>query len=122
MCSCEQGECYWFTQPTVIPGKPTINDAKQRTFNVHVSGGPGDWSSDMPWRAPGSAPVYGSGCGVAGGSPFTNMSGNGGVPPPGIPQGFDGLHLPARPPTYFSFHVQQEVINVLQEVAARDIS
>ncbi len=29
--------------------------------------GAGDWSRKNPWRAPGTAPVYGSGCGVYGG-------------------------------------------------------
>lgn len=53
----------------------------------------------MPWRAPGTAPVRGSGCGVAGGSPFTNMTSNGGDPPPGFAQGADGLTLPATTPT-----------------------
>jgi len=29
--------------------------------------GAGDWSRKNPWRAPGTAPVFGSGCGVYGG-------------------------------------------------------
>lgn len=98
--SCENHACFWFTQPTEIPGPPTVNAAEYRTVNVQVSGGgTADWSRHMPWRAPGTAPVRGSGCGVAGGSPFVNMTGNGGVPPPGVAQGADGLTLPAKPPT-----------------------
>jgi len=59
--------CSWFTQPTTIPGEPTLPDVA-RTFNLGVSSGPRDWSAKMPWRAPGSAPVLGSGCGVGGGN------------------------------------------------------
>ena len=54
--------CFWFSQPTSIPGPPTLPQ-RHRTFNVDVSGGPKDWTAHMPWRAPGSAPVLGSGCG-----------------------------------------------------------
>jgi len=98
--SCEAYECFWFTQPTIIPGAPTLNRSEHRTFNIDVASGETDWSRRMPWRAPGAAPVLGSGCGVAGGSPLTNMSGNGGNPPPGIAQGADGLAaLAPKPPT-----------------------
>ena len=89
--SCEGYECFWFTQPTSIPGAPTLNSSAHRPFNVDVADGSAiDWTRRMPWRAPGTAPVLGSGCGVAGGSPYTNMSDNGGNPPPGIAQGADG--------------------------------
>lgn len=99
--SCENYACFWFTQPTSIVGPPVLNDAAHRTFNVNVSSGALDWSREMPWRSPGSAPVHGSGCGVAGGSALTNMSGNGGIAPPGIAPGTDFLSLPvlSLPPT-----------------------
>ena len=43
------------------------------------------------WRAPGSASVFGSGCGVAGGSKDVYLNG-GSIK--GYPQGMDGLELP----------------------------
>lgn len=87
------GECgLWFSQPTVIPGEPTLDDEQFRTYNVKVSSGSHDWSRRMPWRAPGHAPVLGSGCGLAGGNALPLP--NGGQAPSGVPQGFDGLHLP----------------------------
>eukprot|EP01006_Ploeotia_vitrea_P017617 TRINITY_DN48839_c0_g1_i1.p1 TRINITY_DN48839_c0_g1~~TRINITY_DN48839_c0_g1_i1.p1 ORF type:complete len:380 (-),score=25.13 TRINITY_DN48839_c0_g1_i1:1241-2380(-) len=92
--------CLWFSQITTIPGPPTVNDAKYRSYNVHVSSGPDDWSYKYPWRAPGSAPVRGSGCGVAGGSDVVLF--NGGVSPPGVPQGTDGITLPAKEPTIWT--------------------
>jgi hypothetical protein len=64
----QHGQCYWFSQPAAIPGKPTLPDYA-RTFNMNVTSGPKDWTRKMPWRAPGTAPVYGSGCGTAGGGP-----------------------------------------------------
>ena len=40
-----------------------------RSVNSDVDGGDEDVFITSPWRAPGAAKVYGSGCGVAGGSP-----------------------------------------------------
>jgi len=89
--------CVWFSQPTTIPGEPTLNDQKYRTYNVKVSEGPHDWTRRLPWRAPGTAPVLGSGCGVAGGNALPIP--NGGDAPPGVEQGFDGLKLAETEPT-----------------------
>lgn len=83
---------FWFSQPTVIPGEPTLNKAEHRTYNVHVASGPRDWSRKFPWRAPGSAPVLGSGCGVNGGAGVPIP--NGGYPWPTYSQGADALELP----------------------------
>lgn len=91
--------CMWFSQPVVIPGEPTLK-LEHRTFNVHVESGPHDWSRNMPWRAPGTAPVLGSGCGVAGGNAIPIA--NGGVAPAGYEQGIDGLSLPANEPTVWT--------------------
>jgi len=66
-----------------------------RTINVDATGGPRDVYATSPWRAPGTAPVYGSGCGAAGGGP-TGYA-NGGFSPKGIPQGLDGLRMPKIP-------------------------
>jgi len=87
--TCQDGQCLWFSQPVHIPGSPTLNDAKYRTYNVDVSSGDNDWTRKNPWRAPGAAPVYGSGCGAAGGGP--KAEGNGGYPFPGFKQGDDSL-------------------------------
>ena len=97
--------CFWFSQPTSIPGPPTLPQ-RHRTFNVDVSGGPKDWTARMPWRAPGSAPVLGSGCGTAGGGPWRAPDG---VPPQGLPQGFDGKLLPKQTPHEWQMGSEQEV-------------
>jgi len=97
----------WFSQPVTIPGEPTLNEARYRTHNVDVQGGPKDWSRRFPWRAPGSAPVRGSGCGVAGG--FHLPIPNGGAVPPGRKFGEDGLVLPENEPAHWS---KGEVVNV----------
>ena len=42
--------------------RPTNNASSTRTHNVNVSdGSAADWTKKMPWRAPGSAAVLGSG-------------------------------------------------------------
>jgi hypothetical protein len=87
----------WFSQPMVIPGEPTLNEPQFRTYNVDVKDGTHDWSRKMPWRAPGQAPVRGSGCGVAGGSPVKIPNGGDGVY--GFEMGADGLDLPEKKPT-----------------------
>jgi len=103
----QMAPCLWFSQPTTIPGEPTLNDAKYRTYNVKVADGPNDWTRKMPWRAPGSAPVLGSGCGVAGGNPLPLP--NGGFAPPGVEQGLDGLKLPETKPTVWERGAAVEV-------------
>jgi len=92
------GACMLFSQPnleqpnvSIIPGPPTLNDAKYRTVNRNVSSGPTDWTSKMPWRWPGSAAVLGSGCGVAGGGNMWNA--NGGWPATGMQLGQDPLQV-----------------------------
>lgn len=48
--------------------KPTINDPKLRTMNIHAAAGSvNDSYMYNPWRAPGSAPVEDA-CGMAGGT------------------------------------------------------
>lgn len=90
---CFDYECFWFSQIVEIPGIPTVNESKYRTINVDISDGSDkDFTKTMPWRAPGSAPVHGHGCGVAGGSNIPRD--NGGIPPPWIKQGVDGITLP----------------------------
>merc|ERR1719409_1540053 len=77
--ACVQGACMWFSQVSEIPDKPTL-DQQFRTLNVNISGGPHDVTQKNPWRAPGFAPVRGSGCGVAGGGPIPyDGSGEGGI-------------------------------------------
>eukprot|EP00658_Telonema_sp_P-2_P027808 TRINITY_DN21417_c0_g1_i4.p1 TRINITY_DN21417_c0_g1~~TRINITY_DN21417_c0_g1_i4.p1 ORF type:complete len:389 (+),score=84.15 TRINITY_DN21417_c0_g1_i4:152-1168(+) len=90
---CNNNACMWFSQPTSIPSEPTLPH-HMRTYNLNVkTGEPGDWSASMPWRAPGSAPVQGSGCGVGGGNhvPLPNGGELDGA------QGMDGLSLPKLP-------------------------
>jgi len=81
----------WFSNNVKVSGSPSL-PAYARTVEANISGGPEDIYRTSPWRAPGSAPVFGSGCGAAGGGPQHYL--NAGDPPPGIPQGADGLTLP----------------------------
>lgn len=94
----------WFSQPdasgpsssdpiALIPGEPTVNDAAFRTYNVDVSSGSTDYTRYNPWRAPGSAPVIGSGCGRAGGGPIREYNG-GTALEFGLHQNMDGADLP----------------------------
>jgi len=54
----------WFTNSTFIPGNPTLP-------NEYYSNPRQSWKwSKHPWASPGSAPVYGEGCGVNGGNPY----------------------------------------------------
>jgi len=106
--NCLNFACFWFSQITEIPGIPMVNVSKYRTVNVNVSDGSDkDFSAKMPWRAPGTAPVRGHGCGVAGGSMIRR--GNGGIPPPWIKQGVDGITLPPTEPVVWKRGSQQEV-------------
>jgi hypothetical protein len=100
--------CSWFSQPTEIPlGQPTLPDYA-RTYNINVTSGLDDWSRKMPWRAPGSAPVLGSGCGVAGGGPVAYD--NGGTAAPGFAQGADFLTIPpSAKPTVWQRGTVEEV-------------
>ena len=105
------GECMWFSQPDAnwtlnpatgrpddpiarIPGEPTLNAPELRTYNINVSSGPLDYTRTSPWRAPGSAPVYGSGCGVGAGGPLREQDGGTGREF-GVTQNLDGKDLPA---------------------------
>jgi len=104
--ACENFECMWFSHPCEIPGEPTL-DPKFRTFNLGINDGPMDWTRTAPWRAPGTAPVRGSGCGVAGGNPVRLF--NGGFAPVGIEQGADGLTIPAGAPHVWKRGAIEEV-------------
>ena len=53
----------WYTNNTVIPGNATL------PMDMFDDGKPAGWVLKNPWAAPGSAPVYGEGCGVNGGNP-----------------------------------------------------
>lgn len=103
---CHNFACFWFSQLTQVPGEPTLPD-EARTYNIKVNSGPDDWSRKNPWRAPGTAPVLGSGCGVAGGGP--KELDNGGIPPPGYKQGVDFLTIPEQKPTTWKRGSEQEV-------------
>jgi len=103
---CNRLECMWFSQPATIPGEPTLPDYA-RTVHVNVTSGPDDFSRTMPWRAPGAAPVYGSGCGVAGGGPTPYA--NGGNAPEGYRNGDDFLTIPERKPTVWKRGGVEEV-------------
>ena len=103
---CMKGECMWFSQPDAggstygsdspigkIKGEPTLNAPELRTYNIDVSSGPRDYTRHNPWRAPGSAPVIGSGCGRGGGGGV--REGDGGTAKEfGLTQNMDGTDLP----------------------------
>jgi len=54
--------CLWYTEHTTIPGKATLQD-HMRTFKRYDHGVDPEYLADLPWMAPGSAPVEGP-CGV----------------------------------------------------------
>ena len=87
---CGDGSCFWFSNNVEVTTQ-TLPSA-HRTMEPEVTGGVDVWRKN-PWRSPGAAPVYGSGCGVAGGH-STNVYANGGTPPAGVTLGFDGKNLP----------------------------
>jgi hypothetical protein len=105
---CLHGECMWFSQPTHIPGEPTLNAAPLRTFNVDVSEGAHDYSRKNPWRSPGAASVIGSGCGRAGGGPVRSMNG-GTAKEFNLTQDMDGADLPVGPRTVWRRGAEEEV-------------
>ena len=78
------GQCNWFTNNIEIPGNETL----PVEFRTVTNGGSPDVFTTSPWRSPGTAPVLGSGCGVAGGGP--DRFANGGTSPAGIDMNTDG--------------------------------
>jgi len=86
------GACFWFSNNVEVSEDTLPVEARSVT-----NGGSPDVYGTSPWRSPGQAPVFGSGCGVAGGGP--QAFANGGTPPPGVPQGKDGLELTEMEPT-----------------------
>jgi len=66
---CFNNGIFWFTNNTFIPGKPTVPNGVLRTY----PNPPGAFEN-MPWRAPGSAPIF-SPCGIEGGNPHGCPSG-----------------------------------------------
>ena len=88
--SCRGGSCAWFSNNVKIHGPVSLPNAL-RTVQLNVTGEPQDVYVASPWRAPGSAPVLGSGCGIGGGSKEAYL--NGGHCPE-CPQGLDGKMLP----------------------------
>jgi len=98
----------WYTDFTEIPGEPTLNKEEFRTFNVKVHSGPDDYSRKNPWRAPGTAPVAGSGCGLLGGAlkPYLPSAGH---LLPNHPNGTDGAVVAASAATEWPKGSVQEV-------------
>merc|ERR1719262_1355807 len=98
--------------------EPTLPEAfrswpDERYFRPggHGHGQPGaDATKYNPWRAPGYAPVE-SPCGLAGGfyTAKNGFPGNGGYPPVGVQQGFDGRDLPQSVRTIWPAGSSQEV-------------
>lgn len=103
---CTNGACFWFSNNVEIPGEPTLPHYA-RSVQLNVTGGDRDVYKTSPWRAPGTAKVFGSGCGSAGGGPVAYL--NGGYPPKGIKQGLDGVELPKMTPVEWKRGSTQEV-------------
>lgn len=100
---CRNGACFWFTNNIEI----TINETLPIAARSVTNGGEPDVFGKSPWRAPGTAKVLGSGCGVAGGS--SNAYANGGTAPEGIAQGSDGIELQEMSPTVWQLGSAVEV-------------
>merc|ERR1712032_1480968 len=98
-----EDQCRWFSNNVEIPGEPSIPEE----FYTVRNGGTPDVFATSPWRAPGTAPVYGSGCGAAGGGPKAYW--NGGNAPKGTTQGQDGLEMPEMPATAWQIGSTVEV-------------
>ena len=111
-------EAFWFSQPTTIPGEPTL-PAYARTMNLGVDGGPDDFTRAAPWRAPGSAPVRGSGCGVAGGGPKAARADTADDPPPGYRRGDDFMLIPPTPPQSRATWARGSVCGYLNMICCR---
>jgi hypothetical protein len=110
---CPGGSCLWFNQGTSIgcpeatgggtvfpglpdcdnPDEPTIAYEENNLRTLNFDSPLGDWTKYRPWRKPGSAPVEDA-CGLAGGWFTPGTPGNGGEPPPGVPQGARGSAIP----------------------------
>jgi len=102
--SCADGQCNWFTNNIFISGPETL----PMEFRTVTNGGSPDVFAGSPWRSPGQAQVYGSGCGVAGGGP--HRFANGGNAPAGTEQNTDGYHgLPKQPQTTFQIGAEAQV-------------
>jgi len=54
----------WFTDNVTIPGIATLplEFESLNYINLHLQ------PNNTPWKAPGTAPVLGSGCGISGGA------------------------------------------------------
>lgn len=102
---CADNACFWFSNNVEIPGEATLPD-KYRTIQADVTG-EDDIFKTSPWRAPGTAPVYGSGCGSGWGGPVGYN--NGGYAKDQTMQGKDGTTLDATPTTYWKAGSVQEV-------------
>jgi len=98
------GCCKSKMEPTLDPKLRTYNDVKITPIIPHKF----DVYKHNPWRAPGHAPIE-SPCGIAGGWYKQGKPGNGGIPPKGIPQGFDGRKLNTTTVTKWAAGSQQEV-------------
>ena len=88
--ACVHYSCAWFSNIVAIPSTPTLPNAF-RTLQLNVTTLPHDVYATSPWRAPGKAPVLGSGCGVGGGNQMPMLNGGECTE---CPQGFDGKLLP----------------------------
>lgn len=105
-CDHYDGTCDWMSELVRVPGEATL-PSFARTYNINVSSGVRDYTVKNPWRAPGTAPVRGSGCGMMGGGP-TSVPFDGAVAGGGHPQGLDGVDLPLSIP-HTKWHPGQDV-------------
>eukprot|EP00437_Effrenium_voratum_P054529 CAMPEP_0181533966 /NCGR_PEP_ID=MMETSP1110-20121109/73449_1 /TAXON_ID=174948 /ORGANISM="Symbiodinium sp., Strain CCMP421" /LENGTH=413 /DNA_ID=CAMNT_0023665205 /DNA_START=54 /DNA_END=1296 /DNA_ORIENTATION=+ len=106
--SCAFDDCIWYSDFVTIPGEPLVNKEAHRTFNVKTQSGESDWSRKNPWRAPGTAPIFGSGCGVYGGRQEFVIDSSGNLLGVHL-AGKDGANLPAKEPTVWPKGSVQEV-------------
>ena len=63
-CKFELKIAEWFTNNTQIPGEPTLPDEMYDNWLTRNKK-----REKNPWAAPGTAPLYGEGCGLNGGNP-----------------------------------------------------
>ena len=90
--TCGNMCAYWFSNFAEIEGPATLPPTDRTGWQNLSFGSKQDQNRKNPWRAPGTAKISGSGCGLAGGAPLPYD--DGGFAPAGVKQGTDGLTLP----------------------------
>lgn len=107
--------CVWFSnEPGPIPGPPTLTNPEYRTIFQEIEvGSEADIFRTNPWRAPGTAPVFGSGCGMNGGGEGVYFSLPNSGANPDVEPSIDGAALPPKEGAVWARGSAQEVVHAI---------